>query len=485
MTTKKGEVCDFELADWGAHESRKKDVSLVEASTSCGSGFGDRDAFTTPENTMYSTFASTMSVGGVSAPGDLAKLMAVNQGMKGIVKMAGLSMREGIQDDFDNVGKLEQDKKLSQNARLPAWDFAKWKERGPGLVQKTHFQPGRYNVNLDAVRQRPKESTPFEGYLGREKKPANRDPKLAPPGMEVKEEATLVPDRSLFRLSPCLSSTRRVLSVSNMRDDLDRPDMNKRKKEFFDQNDPVVMEKVREQEMTFDRSAVETWNRLRTDMSPRMEVALARSASGLGHRIFQNDIGMRRMRQLKGDLPSTTSEAFLPIESAKEPRIARPRPDKGRTFEQMMGRKWLPGNNAHEAAKIGSLRKNKRQFSMSFERLPRRGFEKRCARVRSLSALSAQISGMRHGRSYEALPEWEAEALGTEAEAFPLALIPARSAPARSDGLGSEEPLGMPAGLASPGGGVFHDSEDHREELQRRARVREGTPRKDMERSEE
>lgn len=125
--------------------------------------------------------------------------------------------------------------------------------------------------------------------------------------------------------------------------------------------------------------------------------------------------------------------------------MARVRPDKGRSFEQMMGRPWLNGN-AKESAKIGSLRKNKRGFSMSFERLPRRGFEKRCARVKSLSALSAQISGMRQGRSYEALPGWEIEASATEASSLPLMVV--RSAPAASGGeMDFDETFGRPGGV--------------------------------------
>lgn len=192
------------------------------------------------------------------------------------------------------------------------------------------------------------------------------------------------------------------------------------KKLPFDVNNAAVVEEIEERARNFDRTAVENSNRLRTDFSPRMDLSLARCAAGLGARIFQNDIGLRRSRQLKGDVPSTTSEAYLSINVAKEPVIARARPDKGRSFEQTMGRAWLNGN-AKESAKIGSLRKNKRNFSLSFERLPRRGFEKRCARVASLSALSGKISAMRHGRSYEALPEWDAEALFAEpAESFPL-----------------------------------------------------------------
>lgn len=194
------------------------------------------------------------------------------------------------------------------------------------MVEKTHFQPGRYEVNLDTVRPRAQAPRPFEGYLGREKKPANRDPMLSPPGMGV-TEGPYVPDRSLFRLSPSLSTTRRVLSVSNMREDLDRPNMFTRVKPTFDTTDPAVCEQVHAWQMSFDRSAVETSQMCRTDQSPRFDNSLARCAAGLGARIFQQDIGMRRMRQLKGDLPSTTSEAFL--------RSRRPRspgwPASGRT----------------------------------------------------------------------------------------------------------------------------------------------------------
>merc|ERR1711959_772262 len=86
----------------------------------------------------------------------------------------------------------------------------------------------------------------------------------------------------------------------------------------------------------------------------------------------------------------------------------------GRSFDQTMGRR-----NEHEGAKIGRLRQNKKHFSMVFARSPRRGFEKRCVKVRSLSSLAATISGMRKYRSYDALPDWDSEVVaahGTDVE---------------------------------------------------------------------
>eukprot|EP00928_Gymnodinium_smaydae_P062445 TRINITY_DN46301_c0_g1_i1.p1 TRINITY_DN46301_c0_g1~~TRINITY_DN46301_c0_g1_i1.p1 ORF type:complete len:539 (+),score=141.41 TRINITY_DN46301_c0_g1_i1:127-1743(+) len=158
-----------------------------------------------------------------------------------LVKQAGIVYNT---NSF-TAGVLDGDK--IRLAREPEWDFAKTSTASP-KPREYYFQPGQYKPNLNAVRQKlDVKNMPFKNQRARKplKETIGR--------IEIDGRAgDHLPDRSLSRSCPSLSSWPRM-KVPDIEKYSDRPPIiNVNKTEWHNVKDPVVDQQVMQHRLTYD-----------------------------------------------------------------------------------------------------------------------------------------------------------------------------------------------------------------------------------------
>eukprot|EP00933_Yihiella_yeosuensis_P080219 TRINITY_DN93622_c0_g1_i1.p1 TRINITY_DN93622_c0_g1~~TRINITY_DN93622_c0_g1_i1.p1 ORF type:complete len:529 (-),score=79.96 TRINITY_DN93622_c0_g1_i1:42-1628(-) len=274
----------------------------------------------------------------------------------------------------------------SESHRQPEWDFDKTSV-AQEKMRETYFQPGQYNPKLDTVRpKREVKNIPWE---------QNSDRVVA--GKGARNVKSLIgagfhlPDRSLARSCPALSTQPRMLSPDFDKYS-DRP-VEGVKKPYHNSSDPKVDRHVENYEKTFDimETTKALWTRPRTVDHHNKGFTRAQQIKCL--RSYGQDINLQLARdnvtrgprsiELKEDPDSTYNQPSL------TPTVT------GRKFFRMAGRE-------HEKKYLKSPARQKDQGNAAkFERGDRVGESKNAPQV--LSPMAGAISTLRSTRTFDPL----------------------------------------------------------------------------------
>jgi len=290
-----------------------------------------------------------------------------------IVKMYGIS----YQDNTFTDGVLEQDKNTSFLQRTPKWDFARMSSSKP-KDREFYFQPGQYEPNLDAVRTKLEtKNSPFEKQRDR----ASRNKKKPLPGDHL-------PDRSLARSCPHLSTSPRLLSP-DISTYLDRPSINGKPKVWHNANDPEADSKVLDYQMNFDimDAAKATWVvRPPGDFNK----SLTRQKEMRRMRSYGSDVALQRVKDniTRGPVSVELLETDFDNSPSLKPRV------RIRNMIHMAGRE-------REHNYIESPARQKEQKGFKFDREVRTG--ESWADSSRLSPIAGVVSELRNTRTYDPL----------------------------------------------------------------------------------
>mmetsp|Transcript_50517 Transcript_50517/g.108228 ORF Transcript_50517/g.108228 Transcript_50517/m.108228 type:complete len:534 (-) Transcript_50517:155-1756(-) len=300
-----------------------------------------------------------------------------------LVKAAGIH----FQDNSFTAGVLDGDLQCSHLTRKPKWDFAKLSVSKP-KDRETYFQPGRYNVNIGAVKPTAdRRNIPFGKQQG------HKPLKEMIGRIEINGRAgDHLPDRSLSRSCPLLSSQPRLLIPDlekySERPPIVRPNLG----EYHDKKDPDIDASVMHGKMTYD--AMETtkvlWRKSLTVED--FNKSLKREQQLKVTRTYGEDIPMQRA---KDNITRGPVSVELMSDIDQKPQL-KPRIKHNIDFGLMAHYRETEKHFMEKPPRFQDL-----SGSAKFERSVRPGEARSEAHV--LSPIASGISKVRATRSYDEL----------------------------------------------------------------------------------
>lgn len=307
-----------------------------------------------------------------------------NTGRPDLIKAAGIHYHVNTFTD----GVLDGDLHCSQSQRKPAWDFAKLSVAQPKLPE-TYFQPGQYNVNLEAVRPRLEtKNIPFE------KRPARQPLREVVGRVEIKSRAgDHLPDRSLARSCPNLSSRTRVI-VPDISKYTKRPPFWKNAPVYHREEDPEIDQAVQHHSLTVNVVEADKVLRRRARSVEGFSQSLKREQQLKVQRRYGEDVCLQLAKENLSRGP--VSVELLP-EVGNSPSLRRrvTAPDFGQ----------MPGRETDMKHVVSPSRRRDPGGAAKFERNLRPGDLR--VEVQQLSQMASGISELRATRSYQALERYE------------------------------------------------------------------------------
>lgn len=337
------------------------------------------------------------------------EVMRLTSGRRAIEKSQGRTMRDELLMHEANPHGMPWDAHdvfSSKRWREPDWDLKKVSGGHKVEVIKNYYEPGKFAVSLSGVRPGVKEGMHFSRLLSRSTSGGqvghasgqlgHAAPKavLQKEGREGNNKGS-IQDRSLARDSPLARP--RVVKVNDFEKELARPPLIRTGGEYYDEDDPDVMEATLKGQLAFDADSADRAVIPRRDHAPSMKSSLSRDRAGRGNRIFQSETGLRMSKGI-GNRPAEVG-LHISVEQSKE-SPSRPRPDVGTTFDQCKGRLEA---SPKTRTRHSSLRQPRDEAAPDFARsAPSLGFTTRAAVERP--------SVVQWTRAHEAIPSsWSVE----------------------------------------------------------------------------
>mmetsp|Transcript_29244 Transcript_29244/g.63605 ORF Transcript_29244/g.63605 Transcript_29244/m.63605 type:complete len:535 (+) Transcript_29244:80-1684(+) len=193
------------------------------------------------------------------------------------------------------TGVLNGDLGCSWNKRIPSWDFTKSSTVTPKL-RETYFQPGQYQVKLEIVRPR------LSNLVSFDKQRARKPLKETVGSLEIdKREGDHLPDRSLSRSCPILSTTRTVqtpiLAKGSPRPDIVSTRTTPGCIQYHCASDPAIDQAVLQRSLEFDAFKAQKFMKPRTKPGESFANSLKRHQHLSSMRVYGEDVAMARARE--------------------------------------------------------------------------------------------------------------------------------------------------------------------------------------------
>lgn len=302
-------------------------------------------------------------------------------GRTDIIKAAGIEYNENTFTEGIFDGYL----RCSHVQRTPCYDFAKTTNARP-KERQYYFQPGRYQINLDAVRPRKEiKNIPFD------KRPQRNSPRELLNGVEIKERAG---DHALYTMS------RSCTSCPLLEKKVHVPDLSKysNRKPMYalpvEAHDVRVDEAVQSRRLSFDAMAADKLMRPRTRGAEDFSRSLPREKHAQTMRSYGTDPSITLA---KNQVNRGVAHFEGPADRTSSPGTARktaPAKDTSAAIREPM-----------KMSREVPPRKRDLSSVEKFERGVRPG-DARCE-ANQMSRLAGGISELRGTRSYQALPRHE------------------------------------------------------------------------------
>jgi len=282
------------------------------------------------------------------------------------------------------AGVLDGDLNTSGLQRSPMWDF----EKMSTTVEKkteTYFQPGRYKVNLEAVRPR----------LGGGNMAFEMRPSRKPLTEGCERPGDHLPDRSLSRSCPILTRYGGMLKaepvkVPDISKYTERPPLLSTKLDYHDESDPLVDATVYKKRMEFDAASAAKPIHPKPRVVTKFEKYSTRHMNLKVQRAYGEDKALAMTKASIEDGPKSTE--LLESDIDDQPSL-RERVKDVRNFHKMRSREQEP-----DCIEVAARNKDL-SGAAKFKRAPREGDSK--LETSACSDLAAGIGERREGRIFE------------------------------------------------------------------------------------
>lgn len=228
---------------------------------------------------------------------------------------------------------LDQDIKGYPKLRYPRWNFDAPEGRKPLITADSLGEPGKYDVNLDCVKQVPKSGIGFGKALPRSVCVSTMGYSAPPAALHPEEKRTrgILPDRSMGKNAV----RHRITHVNDFDREMARPPLLTGAAQMFhDENDPAACEAVLKREMSFDATTADIAVTHRRDIAPKYNKMLGRGRDAVqGNRALSTDVGVRGSVGLGFVETTSMMEHSIEQREARHARGGRENPNQGPQFD--------------------------------------------------------------------------------------------------------------------------------------------------------